>query len=74
MVLQASLEGFSDYPDAIVKWAIGAIGIVIGYWLVTIACLRQIRDCLHSTYNSTLHSRRNSQTLVNTREVVPREM
>jgi hypothetical protein len=22
-----------SYPDAIVKWAIGAIGVVIGYWL-----------------------------------------
>jgi membrane-bound ClpP family serine protease len=24
---------FGNYPDAIVKWAIGAIAIVIGYWL-----------------------------------------
>ncbi len=22
-----------SYPDAIVKWAIGVVGVVIGYWL-----------------------------------------
>lgn len=22
-----------NYPDAIVKWAIGVIGLVVGYWL-----------------------------------------
>ncbi len=21
------------YPDAVTKWAIGAVGVVIGYWL-----------------------------------------
>jgi hypothetical protein len=24
---------WGSYPDAIIKWAIGTVGIVVGYWL-----------------------------------------
>ncbi len=40
MGLSAAISGValyiiakSDYPDAVTKWAFGAIGIVLGYWL-----------------------------------------